>query len=54
MDETAIVYSDLSGEASEGTGEKDSMDAPFEVLKEDKKADKTWFKDRVIKKKESK
>ena len=54
VDETAIVYNELNTEPGRTAGEKDSMDAPFEVLKEDKKADKARFKGRVIKKKESK
>lgn len=54
VDEAAMVYSDLSGEPDPKAGEKDAMDAPFEVLREDKKADKPRFKPRVIKKKESK
>ena len=54
VDETAIVYNELNTEPGRTAGEKDSMDAPFEVLKEDKKADKARFKGRVIKKKGSK
>ena len=54
VDGTAIVYNELAGEPGERMGEKDSMDAPFEVLKEDKKPEKARFKGRVIKKKESK
>ena len=54
VDETAIVYNELNTEPGRTAGEKDSMDARFEVLKEDKKADKARFKGRVIKKKESK
>ena len=54
VDDSAIVYNELNGEPGETAGEKDSMDAPFEVLKEDKKAEKPRFKPRVIKKKESK
>ena len=54
VDDTAIVYSELSGESSERTEEKDSLDAPFEVLNGDKKADKPRFKYIPIKKKESK
>ena len=54
VDETAIVYNELNTEPGRTAGEKDSMDAPVEVLKEDKKADKARFKGRVIKKKESK
>ena len=54
VDETTIVYNELNTEPGRTAGEKDSMDAPFEVLKEDKKADKARFKGRVIKKKESK
>ena len=54
VDETAIVYNELNTEPGRTAGEKDSMDAPFEVLKEDKNADKARFKGRVIKKKESK
>ena len=54
VDGSAIVYNELTGEPSERTEAKDTMDAPFEVLKEHKKADKPRLKDRVIKKKESK
>ena len=55
VDDNAIVYSDMTADQpSAEAGEKGSLDAPFEVLKEDKKPDKPRFKDRVIKKKESK
>ena len=55
VDTAAIVYTDLANDQpAEAAGEKDTLDAPFEVLKQDKKPDKPWFKDRVIKKKESK
>ena len=54
VDEAAIVYTDLAGEPTERAGEQDSMDAPFEVIQADKKADKPRLKNRVIKKKESK
>ena len=55
VDENAIVYNDMTADQAPTTaGEKDSVDAPFEVLKQDKKADKPRLKDRVIKKKESK
>lgn len=54
VDDTAIVYNELSGEPKETEEKKNAMDAPFEVLKQDKKADKPRFKGRVIKKKESK
>lgn len=54
VDDAAIVYNELKVEPGEAAGEKDTMDAPFEVLNEGKKADKGRFKDRVIKKKESK
>ena len=54
VDDTAIVYNEMSGEPKETREEKNAMDAPFEVLKQDKKVDKPRFKGRVIKKKESK
>ena len=54
VDDAAIVYNELKVEPGEAAGEKDTMDAPFEVLNDGKKADKGRFKDRVIKKKESK
>ena len=56
VDDAAIVYNELADgdHPSESGGEKNAMDAPFEVLKQDKKPDKPRFKDRVIKKKESK
>lgn len=55
VDDSAIVYSEMTDEQPAAPmGEKDSMDAPFEVLKQDKKPDKPRFKGRVIKKKESK
>ena len=55
IDDTAIVYSELSGDKPEDIKEeKASMDAPFEVLEDEKKVEKPRFMDRVIKKKESK
>jgi anti-sigma regulatory factor (Ser/Thr protein kinase) len=55
VDDAAIVYSDLTDDQSQQMeAEKDAVDAPFEVLKQDKKADKSRFKGRAIKKKESK
>ncbi len=56
VDDAAIVYNDLSGDqpGSKETEEKESLDAPFEVLRQDKKGEKPRFKNRVIKKKETK
>ena len=55
VDETAIVYNELSGDQPrEAKGGDETIDAPFEVLKQDKKAEKSRFKSRAIKKKESK
>ena len=55
VDEAAIVYNDLAGDQTrEAAAEKDPVDAPFEVLKEDKKPDKPLFMGRGGKKKESK
>ena len=55
VDEDAIVYSDLTGDQpQQDAGEKGPVDAPFEVLKEDRKPDKPRFKERGSKKKKSK
>ena len=55
VDDNAIVYNEMTADQPVAEAEeKGSLDAPFEVLKEDKKPDKPRFKNRVIKKKESK
>ena len=52
--ELIIIRDDILETVVSTDEEKNAMDAPFEVLKQDKKADKPRFKGRVIKKKESK
>ena len=56
VDATTLVYSDFAAEqdANKRTEEEAAMDAPFEVLEQDKKHDKPRFKDRSGKKKEPK
>ena len=55
IDDTAIVYNELPEDHAEDIkDEKGSMDAPFEVLEEDRKSEKPRFMGRVIKKKEPK
>ena len=46
VDDSAIVYGEMTEEQSAApTQEKVSMDAPFEVIKQDKKPDKPRFKE---------
>ncbi|MBQ6866052.1 MAG: ATP-binding protein, partial [Clostridia bacterium] len=52
VDDVSIMYTELSNEPTEEEKSKEgSMDAPFEVLEQDKKPEKPRFKARGTKKK---